>query len=74
MESNILRLEEQSKEIIQDIHVFKERFIDKIEFACFENETEVPIFPVMLSNCYSENEPEYNTSDLIWKNPKYKMD
>lgn len=74
MENNFLSLEEQSKDIIKEIHFFKERFIDKIDFGCLENEVEAPFSPVLLNDGYSDDEPEYNTSDLIWKNPKYKMD
>jgi len=51
-------LEISSKEIIDDIHKLNETFFDQIIFADLEME---------------EDEPEYETSDLIWKNPKYKQ-
>lgn len=63
--------EKESKEIIEDIHALNERFFNQIKFPYIESEEEVPFIPAMLNDAYSEDEPEYSTKDLIWKNPKY---
>ncbi|GBF49387.1 hypothetical protein LPTSP4_09000 [Leptospira ryugenii] len=50
-------LEKSSKEIIEDIHKMNELFFDQIKFPDLWND---------------EDEPEYTTEDLIWKNPTFK--
>ncbi len=68
---NPTSLELESKEIIEDIHALNERFFDQIKFPYIEGDDEIPFIPVMLNDAYSEDEPEYSTEDLIWKNPNY---
>ncbi|TGM60306.1 hypothetical protein [Leptospira vanthielii] len=64
-------LEKDSKEIIEEFHAINERFFDQIKFPYIEGDDEIPFIPVMLNDAYSEDEPEYTTEDLIWKNPNY---
>ncbi|MCZ8344520.1 MAG: hypothetical protein O9301_15910 [Leptospira sp.] len=64
-------LELESKDIIEDIREFNERFFDQIKFPYLDGENETLFIPVMLNDAYSEDEPEYTTEDLIWKNPNY---
>ncbi len=68
---NELKLEEKSKEIIEAIHELNDRFFDQIKFPYFKGEAAIPFVPVMINDAYSEDEPEYTTEDLIWKNPNY---
>jgi hypothetical protein len=63
--------EQESKEIINDIHTLLDHFIDPIGFHHLAGEEEVPFLPAMLNEAYVDNEPEYTAKDLIWKNPKY---
>ncbi|MCG6149991.1 hypothetical protein LFX15_16955 [Leptospira levettii] len=63
-------LEQKSNEIIDDFHAFNDLFFSKIQFPYLEK-GDIPFMPVILNDAYSENEPEYNSEDLIWKNPKY---
>lgn len=65
------QLEQESKEIINDIHALNERFFDQIKFTYLESKDEILFIPSILNDAYSEEEPEYNSLDLIWKNPKY---
>ncbi|TGL06705.1 hypothetical protein EHQ43_09925 [Leptospira bouyouniensis] len=64
-------LEKESKDIIDDIHAFNELFFDQIKFPYVEIEDEIPFSPSMLAEAYSDEETEYTTKDLIWKNPNY---
>ncbi len=34
---------------------------------------DIPFVPYLLNEAYSEDEPEYTTEDLIWKNPKFNQ-
>lgn len=68
---NPISLEQESKEIIEDLHAINERFFNKIIFPYLALEEEIPFIPVMINDAYSEDEIEYKSEDLIWKNPKY---
>lgn len=62
---------EHSINVRRDIDVMMDRLKQLSNSFHLIEESDYSVGVASLSQAYGENEPDYNDSDLVWKNPNY---